>query len=357
MLIRPVVIAAIALAAQHAAAWAQDQSYPQISGEVVFEVENDWTYDSDDRANQNNDLFLTIEPALTLQLSSSWSIYAHAVLEPVRDPEQFENRYFEDNGLYVEDLFVEYADGAFGAKAGKLNVGFGVAWDIAPGVFGTDFGEDGYEISERIGVIGNYTFASEQAGEHRVSVGSFFLDTTILSQSTLRGRGDTRKRDGGVSNTEDFSSFVVAVDGGKIPKLGNLAYHAAYLHQASGVGDTADESAVALALYTSAAVAGGITVSPLVEYVHQEDAAGVADRDIDFLTLAAQAEWNGFNLAVAWTGRRTDAAADQDDYQFQVSAGYAFDFGLTFDVGWRIADEADVETRTLGAIVAYTYEF
>jgi len=38
--------------------------------------------------------------------------------------------------------------------AGKLNVGFGVVWDKTPGLYGTDFEEDGYETSERIGVIG-----------------------------------------------------------------------------------------------------------------------------------------------------------------------------------------------------------
>jgi len=194
-------------------------------------------------------------------------------------------------------------------------------------------------------------------GEHRLSAGSFFQDTTILSESALRGRGDTRKQDGGVSNTEDFSSFIFALDGGKLPGLGNLAYHAAYMHQGSGEGDTADEDSFALALHTSVVMANEVTVTLLVEFVHQQDTGGVAGDDRDFLTLATQAEWRGFNLAVAWTGRDTDGATNQDDQQFQVSVGYAFDFGLTFDVGWKIAEEADVETRTLGAIAAYTFAF
>ena len=32
--------------------------------------------------------------------------------------------------FFVEDLFLELANGSFGAMAGKLNVGFGVGWDI-----------------------------------------------------------------------------------------------------------------------------------------------------------------------------------------------------------------------------------
>ena len=287
---RPIIIVVFASVTLHSAAYAQERSYPSISGEIPVEVENDWNYVSDDRANQNNDLFTNIEPALTVWLTPSWSVFVHGVLETVESPKQFENRIFEDHGLFVEDLFIEYANGPFGAKAGKLNVGFGVGWDITPGIFGTDFAEDGYETSERIGVVGNWTLKSGKAGEHRVSAGSFFQDTTVLSQSTLRGRGDTRKRDGGVSNTEDFSSYILAIDGGKVPGLGDFAYHAAYMHQAEGQVDASDENSVALAIFTNVGLGVGFTLSPMMEYVHQQNAGGADDEDRDFLTLAGQAE-------------------------------------------------------------------
>lgn len=354
---RPMIIVVFVVVAPLFAAYGQQSTYPSISGEIPVQIENDWRYASQDRANQNNDLFTKIEPALTVRFSPSWSLYVHAVVETLETPEQFENRYFDDQGLFVADLYMEYASGSFGVKAGKLNVGFGVGWDITPGVFGTDFAKDGYETSERIGVVGGWTLKFESAGEHRVSAGSFFQDTTVLSQSTLRGRGDTRKRDGGVSNTEDFSSYILAIDGGKVSGLGELAYQAAYMHQAAGQGAASDENSVALAIYTIFAAGGGVTISPMVEYVNQQDVGGVAGEDREFLTLAGQAEWNGFNLAVAWTRRETDKAGDDNDRQIQVSVGYAFDFGLTFDVGWKIAEEANVETRTLGAIATYTIEF
>ena len=120
---------------------AQQKSYPSISGSVPIEIENDWAYKSDDRANQNNDLYATIEPEVTVQFTPNWSLFAHAVLEPVTSPDQFENRIFGDHGLYLEDLEVQFEGNTVGIRAGKLNVGFGVAWDMAPGVFGTDFAE------------------------------------------------------------------------------------------------------------------------------------------------------------------------------------------------------------------------
>ena len=263
-----------------ASAPAQAQTYPSLSGAMPIEIENDWTYKSDDRSNHNNDLYTTIEPEVTVQFSPRWSIFAHAVLEPVTDADRFENRVFEDHGLYLEDLELQFDNGTFGARAGKLNVGFGIAWDKTPGVYGTDFAEDGYETSERIGIIGSYTAKSASLGMHKLSAGSFFQDTTILSQSTLRGRGDTRKRDGGVSNTESFESFIVALDGGNMPGLGKLEYHGAYMHQAKGAGDVEDEDSFAIAVFTTIDVGRGIALSPLVEYVHQEHAGGASDERI-----------------------------------------------------------------------------
>ena len=90
-----------------------------------------------------------------MNLAPRWSVFGHAVIEPVGDPAQSENRAFEDIGLYIEELFVEYSADSFGARAGKLNAEFGIAWDRAAGVYGTDIAED-YEISERIGLSGDW---------------------------------------------------------------------------------------------------------------------------------------------------------------------------------------------------------
>lgn len=337
--------------------FAAQKTYPSISGEIPIEIENDWAFKSDDRANQSNDLYATIEPAVTIQLSRSWSIYAHAVLEPTGSAGQFENRTFEDIGLYVEDLFVEFNKDALNVKAGKLNVGFGVGWDKTPGLYSSDFAEDGYETSERIGVIGGWTVDGKAVGTHTISAGSFFQDTTFLSQSALKGRGDTRRRDGGVSNTEDFSSFIVALNGEKIKGLGNFGYHLSYMHQANGVDDPSDETSFAIAGFTSVDIGNDVVLSPIIEFVRQENPGGVKNQDRNFLTVAGQFEWQGYYVAAAWTKRHTYKKADDRDYQFQLSAGYSFDFGLSVDVGWKIAEESNAETQTVGILAAYLLKF
>jgi len=68
-------------------------------------------------------------------------------MEPVTSAEIFENRVFEDHGLYLMDLAPQFDNGTFGARAGKLNVGCKIAWDKTPGVYGTDYAEDGYHAA------------------------------------------------------------------------------------------------------------------------------------------------------------------------------------------------------------------
>lgn len=330
----------------------------RISGEVGIELQNDWTYKSEDRANQNNDLYTTIEPAATLKLAPGWSISGGVVIEPVGDPAQFENRTFEDIGLYVEELFLEYSGDRFGGRAGKMNAGFGVAWDKAAGVYGTDIAED-YEISERIGLSGDWNVYSGKYGEHTVTGTAFFADTTILSESFLRGKGDTREEDGGLSNTESLTSFVVAVNGEKIPGLGNFGYHVAFMRQTAGIDNASDEKSFAVAGYSSFDLGGDITFEPLAEFVSQVDQGGTARSNRTYVTLSGQFLWQGWNFALAATERRTENrdAADNWDSHFQISAGYEFDFGLTVDVGWKVSEDDATESRTLGILAGYAIEF
>ena len=78
-----------------------------------------------------------------------------------------------------------------------------------------------------------------------------------------------------------------------------------------------------------------------------------------YLTLSGQVGWKGWNLEASWTEQETDnsTAVTNTDSHFQHSAGYRFDFGLSIDVGWKASEDAGTETRTLGALAAYTIEF
>src|SRR5690606_32209453 len=135
-------VAAGAICVANAAAQEKPAGHPAswISGNVWMELQNDKSYRSDDPANERNDLYTKIEPEVTVSVPSlpGLSFTAHGVLEPVADPEPGDSRVFEDHGFFVEEIYASYRRGAFGVRAGKLNPAFGIAWDQAPGVYGTD---------------------------------------------------------------------------------------------------------------------------------------------------------------------------------------------------------------------------
>lgn len=121
----------------------------------------------------------------------------------------------------------------------------------------------------------------------------------------------------------------------------------------------ADEHRVAAAAEWRVVVDEDVTITPFVEYVRFWNAGGLDTQNRDYVTGATLFEYRNWNLALAYTGRfiEDEAGEDFDDYQFQVSVGYAFDFGLEADIGWKFSDEESVETQILGLFLTYIWEF
>jgi hypothetical protein len=360
----PVVIAVFGCIATAARA---EVEFPRIEGAISIEVQNDGDYESGPRNESRNNLFTLTEPQATLHLAKGLSIFVHGVLEPVTTPEADESRFFGNQGLFLEDLYVTYSY-SFGGeggeanelaiKGGKFTPRFGIAWDVAPGIYGTDFAELGYEFAERIGVEGALAVGAGGWGRHRLSASSFFLDTSPLSESVITGRQTTRLGDGGVGNTESFSSFVLTLEGEGLAIAPALRYHLSHIHQKRGTGDEINEKGFAVALAHTAPLSHGVEFRPLIEYVDFDGADGLKGRDRDYLTLAGEFTWRDWNAAISCTSRDTKSAAGSvDDKLVQISAGYAFDSGLAVDIAWRRFEEADADTEGVGIRLAHTLEF
>lgn len=347
----------ILLVAGHAGA--DEPRFPNISIEVsTFEVEGDVTYASDDAAADNRDVFATIEPAIKVALTPSLSLNALAVLEPVRDAAPNDDRVFEDHGLYLEELHLDYETERASFAVGKLTPNFGKAWDVAPGVFGTDFAE-GYELSERVGLAGAFAFGDKRWGRHRAGAGAFFLDTA-LNHSLITSRGTIGRADGGPSNTERLNSWSLFVEGEVTPVSG-LSYHLAFVDQAKGRGGGGDERGFAAALVGEFDLGGGWSLAPLVELVHFENADTVRHRERTFVTAAAELAHGGWRPSFMTTRRITDVpdagTENDEDSLYAVSLGYAFDNGVGVALGWKRSTEARVESKTVGLLLSYPLGF
>ena len=332
-----------------------------ISGAVVMELQNEYAVDSDnDTRDGDNDLFFRTEVAPVIQFHKNIFIDGVAVLENINDRKPNTNNTFESEGIFMEELKVNFEKDGWAAFAGKFNPGFGIAWDYGRGIWSEDFAED-YEITERIGLGGSYTYEHEDFGIHTLTASTFFADTTFLSQSVISKRDRVNKDDGGVSNTEDFSSFVISLEGENLASIENLYYKLAYRSQSEGDADSGgdDETGYAATLGYIFPFTELIELDALVEFVDIENFdAGTDDNEYFAASLVTtfDAQWN---LTIGYTSREIDVKGDSDidDHLIQVSAGYDFGQGTTIEIGWRGTEESGDDTDIIGGLIRHTFEF
>jgi hypothetical protein len=349
-------------------------SYPRIEGEIVIEIQNDWNYDAPDSDDELNNLTSTTEGDFNLFPTGALPglfVNLHLTWEEVNDNFKGDSRFFESQGMLVENLSLNYEAEWWSAIAGKFGPNFSIAFDAAPGIYGTDIAEDDIEIAERIGFGGSLTYDAETYGAHTLSGSTFFLDNSILSGSALyTSRARVKTNQGGPSNTESFESFALAIDGSGIEALPGFRYQVGFLHQdvnrvvdedgglLSG-SDTADEDRVVVAGEWAVGVTDDITITPLLEWVRFWNAEGVDGEDRNYLTASALFEYRNWSFSVATTQRWTDPkdGSGFNDHQWTMTAGYLFDFGLQLDAGCKFLSEDGGDFRTLGGMASYVLEF
>lgn len=347
---------------------ADEASYPRLDIEVDVEIEFQGQVDSDEA--ETNELLTTTEPYLALHLFEGFSIESGLVIEPVGDLGPGEDRFFGETGLFAEQLYLKYDGGSYTAFGGKFNPTFGIAWDITPGIFGTEVAEEFYEQVERIGFGGSIVFGGKDGiggdgfGTHVLTGQTFFADTSFLSQSAFVSRGDVDVEDGGPGNTEDLESFSLTLDGSDLPGVPfDLGYHLGILRNAEGVTETNAEWGFAAGVYASLEVAEEYKLEPIVEYVRFQNDDGL-DRDQNIITVGAALLHGGFNYALAVTHVATSpdspGVEDIDFTQFQATAGYSFDFGLDADIGYKFTneqiDDEGVDAHFIGVLLHYVVD-
>ena len=336
------------LIAQNAMA---DVTYPKFTGTIDIDMQYDDTIDGDDVARRLNGLYTTTEPEVAVEFQPGLTFLMRGELESLEAAGN--GLTFEDQGFHVEAMNLSYDSGRFLFLGGKFSPIFGFASKQASGVYDTDFTAD-YQITEQIGLQGAMKFDDLLAGAHRLTLSTFFVDTTYLGATGVDSHVRTRKSVGGVGNTESLNSFTIALDGGGLAAAPGFSYHLAHLHRAAGRGDATDERAVAIGGQYRTGV-GPISLTGLAEAVRFSDYGGERDVDRDYFTVGLQLGWESWHGAVFGTSRRTDG--DSDDQILQISAGHEFDTGMALNLGWKTLDEGGENTNSFGIFLTYGLKF
>ena len=330
----------------------------RISGELSFEIQTDRVISAgrtftDTRMDFESSLAVAFTRRITLNTGLAFD-----EVEPVDggSTRPRENRFFENSGLHVQKLYLEWSDDAWSVHAGKFDPAFGIAWDSASGLYGDDFAED-YELTEQIGAGVKVPLAGDGDGAVSLSIDAFMVDRSGLASCMVTKCVRPRRFDGGAGNTSWPRSFSVTLGAGALPALGGLGVQAGLLRRAGGDGGSDDERGIALALTHAFALDGGGTVEWTFEGARLNHFEAGTD-DVTFLTAGLAWQHNRWNVAIAGAMRYFDTKQVEDtrDTLLQLSAEYAFESGFSVEIGWR-GGQGDVADQTIGAVIACGVEF
>lgn len=318
-------------------------SQPRVEAAISIELEDDYIVRSEEAQNELNDAYATIESEISIAFPSGTGLYASATLEPVTNPTG--DRFFEDLGLYLEELYLLFQSGDLGLRAGKFNPPFDIGNDLTPGLYGDRFASV-YELTEKIGAGLDYALQALD-GTHVASAAVFMADTTPLSDSLITSRGRLRRGDGGVSNTGAPESLALALAG----EIDRSGYNLALRYQAANQADERDEYGGVIGL-VQGFEAGRIEATLFAEaaYFPQFDGAGDGT---GFLTLAAEAGLDDARLSVTY-GLRDSENAPTDRFA-TASLKYDVSAGLSIGAGYLYAVEDNVASHMVGLLLTYYF--
>lgn len=342
-----------------APAWAEDGgagTYPYVEGTLELSLGDDLVVSSGAPGDQINDLFFEGALEIRAGLFHWLAINAGLTLEPVLPPAPFMSRWFGDHGLYMDTLNVEIMLGNFTITAGKFGPGFGTAWDVTPGIYGTGFAED-YETAEQIGFGAAYAIETSM-GTHTIGANLFYADNTFLSDSLFTSRGQNAVAAGGVGNTGRLNNFSITLDGTDFPSLPGFSYHIGYRHLTAGIGDVADEHGFVLGLVKETELPNGVVLGVNGEVAYFDNYGGTLDNAY-YVTVGTSLQAGPWHGELAGTIRNVNFAAGgaMTDHLLQLSAGYGFDNGIDLSAGYAYVNAAGTPAHIVGLRLAKSFEF
>jgi hypothetical protein len=254
---------------------AKDKS--KISGDIHYKLQFQQIKDySDDLANTDNNDYevgnhvVEAYPRLKIDYSDNISIHSAWHILQLKTGNQKDDRYFEDIGATLEELYLSSTNNVTDFFIGKFNPKFGKAWDwdMKTGIWGSDIAEL-YKLTAKIGLGFNIKTNLEEYGKHKISFASFYNDNTDLNNSIISKRELYEDSVlGRAGDTGGLSSYTVNLYGEEIDKLPSLFYNASYRYVKQGgqvVGVGAEEG-FSLAVGANYKIKDNFYIHPFAEY-------------------------------------------------------------------------------------------
>lgn len=353
-----------------------------VSGMLFNRIYQTNTFDSDNSNNEYKDTYLKSRLGVNLKLSDNFSLKTVAKLENVvnsRSNGDGTNRFFENEGVFLDELVLGYDYKNFSALAGKFNPNFGDAWKVRNGIWVNEIAGE-YEQKEKLGfgLIGR-AGDKKKFGEYVFGASVFTNDRKNLDNSTIATRDSATKSDGIPGDTRSLESYVLSTDiYYDFGNNENLSYHFSYLNLAindrqnlSNIPSRInDEKAFALNMNYKYPINNNFLLDSFVEYVNISNVGGDTEKNADFLTLNFTTYiFKDYFVTLARATQKQVKIGENgtDKLIDEISFGYKFDHlhpnlkGLTASAGYQKYDLDNktnlVRDQSFGFVITHKFEF
>jgi len=350
------------------------ETYPNIKGDYWIKLQTDRISDYSDSNSITNDsdlkssdTFIEAKPRFELNFKDYLALQTSWVLLNVKAPERVgSDRAFDDQGLVLEELFLNFKQDDAEFSVGKINPNFGLAWneDFESGIWGADYGDE-YRIVGRLGLEIKAKLDLEDYGHHIVSVNSFFNDETGLEEAIFTRRDNVSSSKGQAGNSGGLSSYTLSFSGKDFYNLPGLFYEFSYrnLDAGKGAGDVSDEEGYSLGV-GSYHDFGDLRVVPFIEYAKINNFNSINNRfgpefgdnslpgDYEYLSMMLTLNFRNWSLHMNRLEKDYDYEIKSGSNQMEYSVSYEFKNGVSLSLGRKDEEDSSaVEQTTLGAML------
>ena len=301
----------------------------------TFELNAAWLHPSDTNVGDSSLIVPTVDSNFRLRTTEELSFIAKIKSEPVFDAEPGTNQIFKGAGSYLDVLKAQYDFESFSLWGGKIHPTFGRAWDVTPGLHGTDLAES-YDLLDRLGAGASYGF--DAAGiANKLQLSAFTVDRTIFSGPLLNDSGRASLIDGGAGNTTGISSVAAALDGcmgGEVDSCyddGSFGYQLAARYQKGGAGSDGNELGFLGSLNKTVSLTDDTTLKLFGEGAWFRNFQGTADNAL-VVTGSAAIEMDAATYSRAYSQQKTFVAGESDTFEHLIDATAMYALGENLSI-------------------------
>lgn len=304
-----------------------DETNSRFVWEGQIEIGYESVFDSTVAANEGDVAYATGELVGEFALSENLAIFGGLTFEEVEDPAGATGY-----GFYIHELGLQFGAGNTIFQIGKVAPVFGTAWDGAAGFYATALAED-YELGESLGGLADVEFSDGSV----LSLGVFFTDNSVLSESAGFNRTRNTTAAGGAANTGKLNN--VSIQWAK--EVGNTRFNLGVRSLHAGTGDVKNETGIVAGIGHS--FDGALDL--YAEVASFEGFGGSAD-DATYVTL--NAAYGLGDLTISGTYARRDITSAGVTNLASIGADYEFRNGMTIGGAFAWVDDAGVKDKLFG---------